>query len=126
VTGAPANKIAGCLSINVDLPGHRAECREVVLIASHDPRESIAAANMTSRALTERPTAIVKRDLRDSAEEILTRHLEPGDLRDYERCDAGAQQVGYAAFGSGESKHAVCGSNQAPSESDPFDLVAVK
>ena len=104
----------------MDLPSHRGECREVILIADHDPRQSIAAMNMTSRALTERSTTIVKRDLRDSAEEILTRHLKPGDLWDYERGDAGAQQVGYATFGSREAKHAICGSNQPPREADPF------
>jgi hypothetical protein len=62
---------------------HRNEFRKIVLIANPHPRQSIAAVDMPSRALTERPTAVAKGDLRDGAEEILARRLEPGDLRDY-------------------------------------------
>jgi hypothetical protein len=93
----------------VNLPSHRGECREIVLIANGHPRQSIAALDVTSRALAERPTAIVNGDLRDSAEEILARRLKPRDLRDHERCDAGAQQVSNATFGSREAKHTICG-----------------
>src|ERR1700758_5504260 len=76
VTGAPSRQLGSGGAIDMHLPVHRCQRFEIVLSIDQNPRQPVAAVNMTRSAGAERAAVVIQGDLRNSLEEILASCLE--------------------------------------------------
>ena len=113
-------------AVDMDLPVHACERGEVVRAVGRDPGQAISGMHMPGHAPAERALAVVQHDLRDGAEQKLAHRFKADGKRKQHRRNAGAQDVGDAAFGAGKAEHAIGCRNQPPRKADPFSLVAVE